>query len=220
MNMLEIPKHKYLVTTFKKNRNNYLVTINNQEYELLEETVIKYRVIKDASFDNLEEILTFNETAKYISDMKKYVARYQKSKYNYFLYFKNKYKELEENVIIEILDDLENKKIINDYNYAASKVNSLLNKKNSIYFIRETLIYDKVNTDIIDEILNEIETDDSNNIKSLISKLDKKYQKYDIKTRKQKIIKYLLTKGFKYNDIKQNLEEIKMVPIERTSLGQ
>lgn len=207
MNMLEIPKHKYLVTTFKKNRNNYLVTINNQEYELLEETVIKYRVIKDASFDNLEEILTFNETAKYISDMKKYVARYQKSKYNYFLYFKNKYKELEENVIIEILDDLENKKIINDYNYAASKVNSLLNKKNSIYFIRETLIYDKVNTDIIDEILNEIETDDSNNIKSLISKLDKKYQKYDIKTRKQKIIKYLLTKGFKYNDIKQNLEE-------------
>lgn len=208
MNMLEIPKHKYLVTTFKKNRNNYLVTINNQEYELLEETVIKYRVIKDASFDNLEEILTFNETAKYISDMKKYVARYQKSKYNYFLYFKNKYKELEENVIIEILDDLENKKIINDYNYAASKVNSLLNKKNSIYFIRETLIYDKVNTDIIDEILNEIETDDSNNIKSLISKLDKKYQKYDIKTRKQKIIKYLLTKGFKYNDIKQNLEEI------------
>lgn len=208
MNMLEIPKHKYLVTTFKKNRNNYLVTINNQEYELLEETVIKYRVIKDASFDNLEEILTFNETAKYISDMKKYVARYQKSKYNYFLYFKNKYKQLEENVIIEILDDLENKKIINDYNYAASKVNSLLNKKNSIYFIRETLIYDKVNTDIIDEILNEIETDDSNNIKSLISKLDKKYQKYDIKTRKQKIIKYLLTKGFKYNDIKQNLEEI------------
>lgn len=208
MNMLEIPKHKYLVTTFKKNRNNYLVTINNQEYELLEETVIKYRVIKDASFDNLEEILTFNETAKYISDMKKYVARYQKSKYNYFLYFKNKYKELEENVIIEILDDLENKKIINDYNYAASKVNSLLNKKNSIYFIRETLIYDKVNTDIIDEILNEIETDDSNNIKSLISKLDKKYQKYDIKTRKQKIIKYLLTKGFKYNDIKQNLDEI------------
>lgn len=208
MNMLEIPKHKYLVTTFKKNRNNYLVTINNQEYELLEETVIKYRVIKDASFDNLEEILTFNETAKYISDMKKYVARYQKSKYNYFLYFKNKYKQLEENVIIEILDDLENKKIINDYNYAASKVNSLLNKKNSIYFIRETLIYDKVNTDIIDEILNEIETDDSNNIKSLISKLDKKYQKYDIKTRKQKIIKYLLTKGFKYNDIKQNLDEI------------
>ncbi len=220
MNMLEIPKHKYLVTNFKKNRNNYLVTINNQEYELLEETVIKYRVIKDASFDNLEEILTFNETAKYISDIKKYVARYQKSKYNYFLYFKNKYKELEENVIIEILDDLENKKMINDYNYAASKVNSLLNKKNSIYFIRETLIYDKVNTDIIDEILNEIETDDSNNIKSLISKLDKKYQKYDIKTRKQKIIKYLLTKGFKYNDIKQNLEEIKMVPIERTSLGQ
>ena len=208
MNMLEIPKHKYLVTNFKKNRNNYLVTINNQEYELLEETVIKYRVIKDASFDNLEEILTFNETAKYISDIKKYVARYQKSKYNYFLYFKNKYKELEENVIIEILDDLENKKIINDYNYAASKVNSLLNKKNSIYFIRETLIYDKVNTDIIDEILNEIETDDSNNIKSLISKLDKKYQKYDNKTRKQKIIKYLLTKGFKYNDIKQNLEEI------------
>ena len=208
MNMLEIPKHKYLVTTFKKNRNNYLVTINNQEYELLEETVIKYRVIKDASFDNLEEILTFNETAKYISDMKKYVARYQKSKYNYFLYFKNKYKELEENVIIEILDDLENKKIINDYNYAASKVNSLLNKKNSIYFIRETLIYDKVNTDIIDEILNEIEPADSNNIKSLISKLDKKYQKYDIKTRKQKIIKYLLTKGFKYNDIKQNLDEI------------
>lgn len=207
MNMLEIPKHKYLVTNFKKNRNNYLVTINNQEYELLEETVIKYRVIKDASFDNLEEILTFNETAKYISDMKKYVARYQKSKYNYFLYFKNKYKELEENVIIEILDDLENKKIINDYNYAASKVNSLLNKKNSIYFIRETLIYDKVNINIIDEILNEIETDDSNNIKSLISKLDKKYQKYDIKTRKQKIIKYLLTKGFKYNDIKQNLEE-------------
>lgn len=206
MNMLEIPKHKYLVTNFKKNRNNYLVTINNQEYELLEETVIKYRVIKDASFDNLDEILTFNETAKYISDIKKYVARYQKSKYNYFLYFKNKYKELEENVIIEILDDLENKKIINDYNYAASKVNSLLNKKNSIYFIRETLIYDKVNTDIIDEILNEIETDDSNNIKSLISKLDKKYQKYDIKTRKQKIIKYLLTKGFKYNDIKQNLE--------------
>lgn len=208
MNMLEIPKHKYLVTNFKKNRNNYIVTINNQEYELLEETVIKYRVIKDASFDNLEEILTFNETAKYISDMKKYIARYQKSKYNYFLYFKNKYKELEENVIIEILDDLENKKIINDYNYAASKVNSLLNKKNSIYFIRETLIYDKVNTNIIDEILNEIETDDSNNIKSLISKLDKKYQKYDIKTRKQKIIKYLLTKGFKYNDIKQNLEEI------------
>ena len=220
MNMLEIPKHKYLVTTFKKNRNNYLVTINNQEYELLEETVIKYRVIKDASFDNLEEILTFNETAKYISDMKKYVARYQKSKYNYFLYFKNKYKELEENVIIEILDDLENKKIINDYNYAASKVNSLLNKKNSIYFIRETLIYDKVNTDIIDEILNEIETDDSNNIKSLISKLDKKYQKYDIKTRKQKIIKYLLTKGFKYNDIKQNLEEIKVVQKSRTEIGK
>ena len=208
MNMLEIPKHKYLVTNFKKNRNNYFVTINNQEYELLEETVIKYRVIKDASFDNLEEILTFNETAKYISDMKKYIARYQKSKYNYFLYFKNKYKELEENIIIEILDDLDNKKIINDYNYAASKVNSLLNKKNSIYFIRETLIYDKVNIDIIDEILSEIETDDSNNIKSLISKLDKKYQKYDNKTRKQKIIKYLLTKGFKYNDIKQNLEEI------------
>lgn len=213
MNMLEIPKHKYLVTNFKKNRNNYLVTINNQEYELLEETVIKYRVIKDASFDNLDEILTFNETAKYISDIKKYVARYQKSKYNYFLYFKNKYKELEENVIIEILDDLENKKIINDYNYAASKINSLLNKKNSIYFIRETLIYDKVNTDIIDEILNEIETDDSNNIKSLISKLDKKYQKYDIKTRKQKIIKYLLTKGFKYNDIKQNLGFFKIIDV-------
>lgn len=208
MNMLEIPKHKYVVTNFKKNKNNYLVTINDKEYELLEETIIKYRVIKDASFDNLDEILTFNEKAKYISDIKKYVARYQKSKYNYFLYLKNKYKELEESIIIETLDDLENKKIISDYNYAISKVNSLLNKNNSLYFIRESLVYDKVKEDIIDEVLSEIEIDDSSNIKSLISKLNKKYQKYDIKTRKQKIIKYLLTKGFNYNDIKHNLEEM------------
>ncbi len=192
------------ITDIKElNKEEYEVIIDNNTYILVADTVLKYRLYKDKEIDNLAEIIEYNNKIKYLDKIRKYVSRYLKSKYNYYLYFSNKYEDID---ITYILDYLEEIGLIDDKKYTNIKANSLISNGYSINYIKKYLIYkDHIDSSVVDEVLQNLDNTDSN-IEKLILKLIRKYDKYDNKEKKDKIIKYLLRKGY-------NLEEFKDILI-------
>lgn len=181
----------------------YEVNINNEIYQFVVETVLKYRLLKDKIVDNIDEIIKYNDLNKDYNKILNYCLKYPKSIYNFKLYLNNKYKDID---ISYIIDKLINIKALDDKKYAQMKINSLLNKGYGINYIKNYLIYnDKIDNYIIDELLIDIET--TNNIDETINKLIKRYNKLDNKAKREKIYNYLIKKGHNYNDFKTILDE-------------
>lgn len=185
----------------KKNRVN--ISLDGSFFCSMElETVIKNKlkkgtIISEKILENIqlesEKLTAFNMALNLINKR----FKTQKEIYKYL-----EGKGYIPSVIFYCIDKLKEYKYINDEHYAESFVN-YKSSKDGIIKIKQELLSKGVSDEIIDSTLAELppQTD-------LIKKLSEKYMnnKEDTKENYIKLIKYLLGKGFVYEDITKTLK--------------
>ena len=96
-----------IVTNLKKlKNNNYLVTIDDEDYKFDEEIILNYRLVKGKELDEktLKDAIIKNNIALYYNKALNYVAKYQKGSNEIYDYLK-KY-ELDDKDIHFIINKL------------------------------------------------------------------------------------------------------------------
>lgn len=111
-------------------------------------------------------------------------------------------KEYPEDVTDALLQRLIREKYLNDANFAQRWVRMRMDQNRSIATIRAELIKKQINVADIQRALDEIDSDD---IKKQIHYLLQK--KRPLYATPEKLVQYLLRKGFRYSDIKQVMTE-------------
>jgi regulatory protein len=130
----------------------------------------------------------------------RYVAIRPRSQWELESYLKRK--KVEEPVAHEILNKLSELGYVNDEAFAQAWVNNRrLLKPMSRRKLTLELRQKRVNGQIIDKVLGEDETSDSDTLKQLIDKKRSKY-KDDVK-----LMQYLARQGYSYGDIKEALNK-------------
>ena len=193
-----------IVTNLKKlKNNNYLVTIDDEDYKFDEEIILNYRLVKGKELDEktLKDAIIKNNIALYYNKALNYVAKYQKGSNEIYDYLK-KY-ELEDKDIYFIINKLKSIKLIDDNKLVNNLVSSLVRNANGINMIREKLYQKKFNSSLIDEALKSIDYDEYYEaLNKLVVKAKEKYKKEENDYKRLiKIKNYLLQRGYTYSDI-------------------
>ncbi|MDD5731483.1 MAG: RecX family transcriptional regulator [Patescibacteria group bacterium] len=121
---------------------------------------------------------------------------------------KLKTKEYSENIIEKVLEKLERLDIVNDRRFAEMFVRDRMKLKPKGKKVLQLELAQKgINRDIVDEVLNEMLGGDNELelAKRVLEKIEKKYSGLEGNVRRDKIIKYLLSKGFSYNIVEKVL---------------
>lgn len=193
-----------IVTNLKKlKNNNYLVTIDDEDYKFDEEIILNYRLVKGKELDEktLKDAIIKNNIALYYNKALNYVAKYQKGSNEIYDYLK-KY-ELEDKDVYFIINKLKSIKLIDDNKLVNNLVSSLVRNANGINMIREKLYQKKFNSSLIDEALKSIDYDEYYEaLNKLVVKAKEKYKKEENDYKRLiKIKNYLLQRGYTYSDI-------------------
>ena len=193
-----------IVTNLKKlKNNNYLVTIDDEDYKLDEEIILNYRLVKGKELDEktLKDAIIKNNIALYYNKALNYVAKYQKGSNEIYDYLK-KY-ELDDKDIYFIINKLKSIKLIDDNKLINNLVSSLVRNANGINMIKEKLYQKKFNSSLIDEALKAIDYDEYYEaLNKLVIKSKEKYKKEENDYKRLiKIKNYLLQRGYTYSDI-------------------
>lgn len=189
---------KLEVTNLIKKKNKYEVTFSNDEVLFASENlVLKHRLVKGheveiSSYEKIrKEALYFDYYDKALA----YLSRGLKSKYKIYLYLIEK--ECKEEYACKIIDELENRKILNDQKYADMLANHYLNKGYGPIYIKNRAYSEKIKKEFIEESLSNIQYDEFlNEAKRLVKKRMINYKKYNQFELKMKLKNYLLTRGF------------------------
>ena len=190
-----------LIKSYEKKANGlYKVYIDNDNYLISEEVIIKYKLLykKEISLEELEIIL--NETNYYDIYNKciKYISYRIRSKYEIINYL-NKFK-LDYSTIENIIEKLEDNNLINDEIFVKAFVNDKINFTTSgPYKIKLELLKHNIDKYLIDKYLDNIDKDLIYNKISKIVEKNLKNKKYPKNVLKNKIYKTLVNNGY-YND--------------------
>ena len=121
---------------------------------------------------------------------------------------KFKKKEYDENEIKVVIDYLKEYNYINDIRFTEMFIRYGINNKWGLGKIKQKLSYDKgISSETIQNVLEEMDIDESSSIEKLILT---KYKRHDLKDpkAKQKVLSSLVSKGFKISDIIKVITEI------------
>jgi len=119
---------------------------------------------------------------------------------------KLKTKDYSENVIEKVLEKLERLDIVNDKRFAEMFVRDRMKLKPKGKKVLSLELAQKgIDKNIIEEVLQDLLGGDSELelAKRVLGKVEKKYAGLEGREKKDKIIKYLLSKGFAYNIIEE-----------------
>ena len=109
-----------------------------------------------------------------------------------------------DDIIDKVIEMLKSYGYIDDFDYAIRYIKYKSESK-SIKAIKNDLYLKKIDKDIIDRAVDELQCDERNLIFKLI---EKKYKNIDLTNyqNKSKAIRYLMSKGFNYDDITSEIE--------------
>ena len=120
-------------------------------------------------------------------------------------YFKRK--KVPENIKEELLSRLNNLELINDKAFAKWWVEQRQSfSPKSKRVLNSELLIKGIDREIIKNILEETKIDELKLAKDLIKTKNYKWEKFDQKTRRQKITQYLAGKGFDWNVVNDVLK--------------
>jgi len=192
-----------IVNDSKKDKKGYLVTIDNKDYIIDEEIVIKYRLVKNKELEDnlLNKILHDNNMIIYYKKALNYSLKYNKNSAAIYDYL-NKF-EINNRDIAEIIDNLIKIHVLDDEKLILNTLDILVRKGNGKLLIKEKLYNLKYREELITLALNKINYDDY--FKALKKLYDKALIKYDKETdsyiKNMKIKKYLYQRGYSLDDI-------------------
>ena len=192
-----------IVKNLKKNKNKYVVTIDNTDYTFSENIIVKYRLVKGKEIDNqtLKSAISENDYDSLYLKAERYAINYRKSEKEIVRYLRNK--ECDNQTIQKIVSKLRSLKLIDDSSLVIDLANSLVKKYNGKKMIEAKLKEKGINDELIDMALDNIDYDlYINYLKKLYLKVKDKYNKFDDDyIRINKIKAYLISRGYSYNDI-------------------
>ena len=121
-------------------------------------------------------------------------------------------KKLDEKTIAQIIARLGEYKYIDDTEFAKFWIEQRIKFKHKPIRVIEFELKQKgINKDLIDDVLSKLEDSKKLDLESAkklaVKKLDF-YRDLDVKKRREKVMSYLLRKGFNYDLVKKSLEEL------------
>ena len=192
-----------VVKSLEKAKKGYLVNIDDKEYLVDEEIVIKYRLVKNKELEDnlLNKILHDNNMIIYYKNALNYSLKYNKNSAAIYDYL-NKF-EINNSDIAEIIDKLVKIHVLDDEKLILNALDTLVRKGNGKLLIKEKLYNLKYRTELIDFALTKINYDDYfKALKKLYDKAIIKYEKEsDSYIKNMKIKKYLYQRGYSQDDI-------------------
>lgn len=187
-----------------KKKNYYDVTIGDETYLLHEETILKYRIVKDKelSIYDIKNIIKDNDKEVVYSKTLNYILKYPQSKKNLKKHLELKY--YDNDTINYVIFKLEENKLLNDLQLAESLIVTYVNSSYGINMIKSKLYEKGFNSNDIDAVIKTINYEDYNNsLKKLIKKNENRYKNKD--NANYKLINYLCSRGYLISEIKDIL---------------
>lgn len=200
----------------KRDENNIILHLDNGEKLYLSLEVFMKNGLRRG--DEISE----DRFALFVRENRKYFVRISALRYlanrmhsSHELKIKLVKKKYEKEIVNEVVDELNKRGLINDYafavSYAEENIRNKLWGKNKV---KAGLIQKSISGDIIDTVLSELFTEDDEieNAVQLAAKKLKTLQsrKYDANKTKQKLITFLMARGYNYELIKNVLYRIKL----------
>jgi regulatory protein len=187
-----------------KRHDRYSVFVDGKyAFSLSEGGLIESRLASGQEIDRaqFEELKKAAGTDKAYGNALRYVAMRPRSEWELHDYFRRK--QVDETAAEQITERLRGLGLLNDASFARSWVASrrLLKATSRRKLILE-LKQKHVNEDIIREVLDEDETDERDQLRTLVAKKRSRYPD------DQKLMQYLARQGFGFDDIKSVLREI------------
>ena len=186
-----------IVQSLKKKDKGYEVTINGKVYSFDEETIIKYRLVKDKELPDafIEEIQASNLLESFKKKALSYHLRYMKSSLEVVEYLKTK--GLSENLAIQAVEDLKRLNVLNDKTLAFQMASALARNSNGPLMIRQKLKFHLFESCLIEEVMQNLNADDiSLGKEKLLKKAEKKFIKLSDFDKKRKIKEVFYRHGY------------------------
>jgi len=188
-----------------KTKGRYNIFVDEKySFSLDESQLLNLGIKKDLEISE-EELISFKKESDFgknylrVLNLISYRQRSEKEIRDYA--FKKRWDVEDCNRIIE---RLKKQRYLNDEKFAENFVRSKSNNRNfSKSKMKMELIKKGIKKDVIEQILSE---SDFNELDSLKNLLIKKLSRYD---EEEKLIQYLMCQGFRYDDIKSTLDEIR-----------
>lgn len=191
---------------YNSKTKNYIFYINDISIEILENTLAKFNLYKgkDLSSEDIENILYENELYKSKNLALKYLSN-MKTENEVRTYLKSK--DIPKDIIEETIEYLQKENFLNDSYYAELfTADKLKLKQDGPNKIRNLLLQKGIDTNIINNII--INIDNNLLFENLYKVTEKKYNSLEGKNnKKEKLIRYLLNKGYDYSHIKSVLKD-------------
>jgi SOS response regulatory protein OraA/RecX len=191
-----------IIKDLYKDNKDYIIRVNDKDIIIDENTIVKYNLYinKEIDEDLLNKIINSYGYDKNYNLALNYSLKYNKSKKAVYFYLLNK--NIDSNMALKICDELENNKIINDYNLAKNYILTCIDKSYGKLMIIKKLNDLLINKEAIDEAIETIDYDAYyKGMNKYISKNKDKYLKFDESIRKYKIKNDLLKRGYTMDDL-------------------
>jgi len=154
-----------------------------------------------------------NEQQKLIAYGMRYLMRYPCSIVMFRRKLRTKFPEVDQGIIEEVVERMQEMKFLNDYLYAKAVAETLFRVKSaSKVMVRMKLKVKALPTPLIEEVLSELgENYDECGIcmKAAIKK-SKTLQRYEPEIRKEKLVNFLLRKGFSRGVVVGTLHQLSL----------
>ncbi len=186
-------KNKKRVNVFLDGEYSFSIDLDN--FGLL-----GLKVGRELSQDEINEIIKKGELQKSFDKTLNFAMRRPRSEKEIKDYFRRK--EIDNSLHQNILDRLIRLELLDDQKFAKWWVMQRLefkhkSKKDITFELRQK----GISSDVIKNTLDDSEIDEAKIAKELITKKSYKWQKLEEKVRKQKILQYLVGKGFNWDVI-------------------
>ena len=200
------------ITRFKKDKGNrYKVLIDNEEYVLYDDTILKFSLLTNKCIDDklFQEVIKYNDFLKYYYLVIKFINKRLRCKKEILDYL-NKYDVDKDNIDL-IIKKLNNEGYLNEYVYLKSFINDSLNlSDDGPLKIKAKLVKLGFNDDSINEVLESIlaNVDLNKRVSNIIEKkvrVNNNKGKYYLK---RKILLDLINLGYNKETILENLNII------------
>jgi regulatory protein len=193
----------------KKRKDRYNIYIDDEfQFGLDENTLIKFDLRKGIEITEaeIEKIENEEVNAKAFNAAASFLKTRERSRKE--IRDKLKAKEYYESVIEKVLEKLERLDIVNDKRFAEMFVRDRMKLKPKGKRVLQLELAQKgIDRNTIEEVLNEMLGGDGELelAKRVYQKIEKRYLGLEENIRRDKIVKYLLSKGFSYNIVEKIL---------------
>jgi len=126
----------------------------------------------------------------------------------FYLYKKAKKYKITQKNINDIILELKEKSYLDDKKFIDWFVSKRLSTKpKAVFIIKNELKRLGIKDDLINDYFEEIEIDEYDLAIKLLTKINRRFLNFEADKKKEKQYSYLLSRGFKYDDIKKAVEE-------------